>query len=580
MPFPASVTTITVHGEILNALGVPATGRVHFRIPYPLRDTAGDIVVGPSTVTATLDATGEFTVTLPATDDPDLTPSGWTYQVFVKTNTWQERFEVELLIADGLAREFSDLVPAITPPTVATYAAVSHLHTGTYAPVTHASTHAPGGSDSLAATYARWFWFNAKDYGAVGDGVTNDTAAIQAAEAAAFAAGGGTVYLPAGTYGVLGDGTASNGGIRLRSNVRLVGAGMDVSTIKLLAAQAVDLTGIVRTTSGVVTNNVRIIDLTIDGNRASVAGGSHDGFYCGYNTTPFNADIHLERVKIKNCSGYGFDPHEQTHRFMMRDCIADSCGDSTHDNITLDGIVDGVIENCTSISSGRHGFNLVTSTLRCTLFACRSSLAAQHGFTVQQTSTRNVLASCVATGSVAGNGFHISSADRTEVLKARSIGNTGYGIRVQNSSLVVIDGAYVEANTEDGIRIDRSSSATEDNTVRDCTVTLNTKFGIQALGAPRTSIVDNVLVNNCQGSNNSRDEIALGIANATNADGCLVTGNRMSSTLANKMRYGISEATGLNQSLVAVNRIHGAVTAGTNLTGAATIANAASNYST
>src|SRR3990167_4899355 len=45
-------------------------------------------------------------------------------------------------------------------------------------------------------------WFNVmdSDYGAVGDGVTDDTAAIQAAATAANAAGGGSVFFPAGVY--------------------------------------------------------------------------------------------------------------------------------------------------------------------------------------------------------------------------------------------------------------------------------------------------------------------------------------------------------------------------------------------
>jgi hypothetical protein len=43
-----------------------------------------------------------------------------------------------------------------------------------------------------------------KDFGAVGDGVTDDTAAIQAAIDTVFNAGGGTVHIPTGTYLVSG----------------------------------------------------------------------------------------------------------------------------------------------------------------------------------------------------------------------------------------------------------------------------------------------------------------------------------------------------------------------------------------
>ena len=48
--------------------------------------------------------------------------------------------------------------------------------------------------------------YNVKDptYGAVGDGVTNDTAAIQSAINAAAAAGGGTVFVPPGSYAGVG----------------------------------------------------------------------------------------------------------------------------------------------------------------------------------------------------------------------------------------------------------------------------------------------------------------------------------------------------------------------------------------
>jgi polygalacturonase len=55
--------------------------------------------------------------------------------------------------------------------------------------------------------------YDVRGYGAKGDGITKDTAAIQAAFDAAAAHGGGTVYLPPGRY--------ISGTIHLRSNVSL-----------------------------------------------------------------------------------------------------------------------------------------------------------------------------------------------------------------------------------------------------------------------------------------------------------------------------------------------------------------------
>lgn len=49
------------------------------------------------------------------------------------------------------------------------------------------------------------FGYNVKEFGAVGDGSTNDTTAIQNAITAAKTAGAGTVYLPRGTYRVVGN---------------------------------------------------------------------------------------------------------------------------------------------------------------------------------------------------------------------------------------------------------------------------------------------------------------------------------------------------------------------------------------
>ena len=57
--------------------------------------------------------------------------------------------------------------------------------------------------------------FNVQNFGAKGDGITDDTAAIQRAIDAAAAAGGGQVYVPTGTYIVSGGVEPSDGCLML-----------------------------------------------------------------------------------------------------------------------------------------------------------------------------------------------------------------------------------------------------------------------------------------------------------------------------------------------------------------------------
>ncbi|MBM4644177.1 hypothetical protein GS464_16310 [Rhodococcus hoagii] len=66
--------------------------------------------------------------------------------------------------------------------------------------------------------------FNVKDYGALGDGTTDDTDSIQDALDAAESAGGGEVYFPAGTYKV--------SHVFAGVGVSIQGAGNDCTTVK------------------------------------------------------------------------------------------------------------------------------------------------------------------------------------------------------------------------------------------------------------------------------------------------------------------------------------------------------------
>jgi hypothetical protein len=132
-----------------------------------------------------------------------------------------------------------------------------------------------------------------KDFGAVGDGVTDDTAEINNAIVAVNAAGGGTVFFPEGTY-LVGD-AGGNVAISLLSNVTLNGDGINATIIKLKNA------GNAHVINANSASNVAITNLTVDGNRANQSLGVHgirgggtgvDGYF-------------IENVEVKQTYAYG-----------------------------------------------------------------------------------------------------------------------------------------------------------------------------------------------------------------------------------------------------------------------------------
>jgi hypothetical protein len=107
------------------------------------------------------------------------------------------------------------LPPATAAPTDATTATATAPRAAASAPSGAASSATSGANPGPQSV------INVKQYGAAGDGATDDTAAIQAAIDAVPAAGG-TVTFPAGTYIVAPKKTV---GIVIKSNLRLAGSG-------------------------------------------------------------------------------------------------------------------------------------------------------------------------------------------------------------------------------------------------------------------------------------------------------------------------------------------------------------------
>ena len=134
----------------------------------------------------------------------------------------------------------------------------------------------------------RKFQINVKDapYSAKGDGITDDTIAIQAAIDVCYNANGGTVYFPEGTY----LGNINKIFHSYAKSIRFLGAGMGITTVKAYTAAPVfDLGG-----DGDANTNINVWfeNITIDGN-------SHASHGVKLTASAFNR---FENVQIQDCN--------------------------------------------------------------------------------------------------------------------------------------------------------------------------------------------------------------------------------------------------------------------------------------
>ena len=139
-------------------------------------------------------------------------------------------------------------------------------------------------------------------YGATGDGVTDDRAAIQKALDAAAAAGGGTVYLPPTLFGyrVTRKSAAEPYALLVPGNVRLTGHRW-ASRIQLAAGQA-ENTAVLALRAA---QNVEIDHLTIDGNGTAQTDGFvyQQGIIVNQSTLDTSRHVVIHDCDIVNCAG-------------------------------------------------------------------------------------------------------------------------------------------------------------------------------------------------------------------------------------------------------------------------------------
>lgn len=149
----------------------------------------------------------------------------------------------------------------------------------------------PGGGTASGTKVGSHTWlstvFNVKNFGAVGDGVTDDTVAIEAAKAAAVAAGGGILFFPDGIYGINYTNSNPTFGLYINSGLQLLGVGADQTIIKNLSATAAGI----RTASF----SPVLRDFTLDQNGSTGVGLQIGGQYSV-----------TDNVEVKNQGGTNY----------------------------------------------------------------------------------------------------------------------------------------------------------------------------------------------------------------------------------------------------------------------------------
>lgn len=196
-------------------------------------------------------------------------------------------------------------------------------------------------------------FFNAKSslYGAVGNGVVDDTAAINSAISAANAAGGGIVILPDGTY-LVGSRSLLVASVYtciiLLPGVILRGASRTGTVIQL--ANSVESCVI----AGNGCNDAGVDNLTINGNRSNQTESGQDGNQCGLFIYESNRPI-IRNVSIINAQRQGY--YDSINTWARIDNLyAYNCGcEGFSLSNSFYGLYENIIVNACGVNAGVQG---------------------------------------------------------------------------------------------------------------------------------------------------------------------------------------------------------------------------------
>lgn len=305
-------------------------------------------------------------------------------------------------------------------------------------------------------------FLNVKDFGAKGDGITDDTTAIQSAITQAETIGG-TVYVPAGSY-LVSTLTISKGG------VTLLGDGF--SSVILTSSTANNILSINAQSPNQIGWRISNLHFATKVKRT-------DGYAIALIGTG-------ENVAVDSCIFFRTGNTEATGSgilIKMPLVFVDNCnieikGDFT--GICIDGGNDRWINSCWIRGDGTHGDGIKIlasggewlSNIECVQFKfgfeavstngtiswlnlnnvlCDTNSAQGIRFTKDGNAIQGItLAECWAStngASANGIGFSITGVAGIQLIGCKALNNGAYGILLQNTTNAQVTGGYAEHNS-------------------------------------------------------------------------------------------------------------------------------------